>query len=107
MPLAGQPIHQRFVLPGPLVMFSHISMCIDYIFTLLSIFWSRGWRVIKALFLMISILYLSPMVFRTSVVTGSNLSFFCIAQQSVFLTIDNYMTEFSSYILSSAVFLLM
>src|SRR3989338_9993323 len=32
LPLAGQLVDQRFVHPGPLVIISHITMCIDYIF---------------------------------------------------------------------------
>src|SRR3989338_1761069 len=35
VPLARQLVHQRYVLSGPLVTFSHISMSADYIFTLL------------------------------------------------------------------------
>ncbi len=43
MPLAGQSIHQSFVIPGPLVMCnSLISKCIDYIFTLWSVFVKRN-----------------------------------------------------------------
>ena len=43
MPLAGQSIHQSFVIPGPLVMYSSlISKCIDYIFTLCSAFVKRN-----------------------------------------------------------------
>lgn len=43
MPLAGQSIHQSFVIPGPLVMYSSlISKCIDYIFTLCSVFVKRN-----------------------------------------------------------------
>ena len=31
--LVSKPVHQRFVHPGPLVTYSHITMCADYIFT--------------------------------------------------------------------------
>ena len=31
--LAEQPVHQRFVPPGPLVTYSTIARCVDYIFT--------------------------------------------------------------------------
>ena len=33
MLLAEQPVHQRSSLSGPLVTYSHITMCADYIFT--------------------------------------------------------------------------
>ena len=33
MLLAEQPVHQRFVPPGPLVTYSTIARCVDYIFT--------------------------------------------------------------------------
>ena len=34
LPLAEQLVDQRFVHPGPLVTYSHITMSVDYIFTL-------------------------------------------------------------------------
>ena len=31
--LVAKPVDQRSVQPGPLVTYSHITMCVDYIFT--------------------------------------------------------------------------
>ena len=42
VPLARQPVHQRFVHPGPLVTYSHITMSVDYIFALLEIILKSG-----------------------------------------------------------------
>ena len=41
MPLAGQLVHQRFILPGPLVAFSIFTNGADYIFTVPQ-FWVGG-----------------------------------------------------------------
>ncbi len=32
--LVPKPVDQRYVQPGPLVTYSHVTMCVDYIFTL-------------------------------------------------------------------------